>query len=128
MTPSGFASFKAHLVMLLRDLPVGTTADLTDVAVAYWDGKRIVGTYLRDGGRLDEEFEFDENAWENWHDEFVGWLATPTFTERDELRTCLLDAAPDPAPDPGKPNPDPAGRNTGDTRQSWLQVAYRQQH
>ncbi|KJK10222.1 hypothetical protein UB46_41915 [Burkholderiaceae bacterium 16] len=119
MTSDGFASFKAHLTMLLRDLPMGTTADLTEVAVAYWDGTRIVGTYLRDGGRLDEPFEFDENAWENWHDEFVGWLATPTFTKRDELMTCLLGAAADAG--------DPAGRNTSNASQSWLQVAYRQQ-
>ncbi|MDF3834260.1 hypothetical protein P3W85_15050 [Cupriavidus basilensis] len=98
MTSNEFASFKAHLAMLLRDLPAGTTADLTDVAVAYWDGTRVVGTYLRDGGRLDEEFDFDENAWENWRDEFVYWLAAPTFTERDELRTYLLGAVPGSGP------------------------------
>ncbi|MDW3683186.1 hypothetical protein [Cupriavidus sp. CV2] len=93
MTSNEFTSFKAHLSMLLRDLPVGTTADLADVAVAaYWDGTRIVGTYLRDGGRLDEAFDFDENAWENWHDDFVDWLATPSFTQRDELRTSLSGA------------------------------------
>ncbi len=75
--------------MLLRDLPIGTTADLTEVAVAYWDGTRVVGAYLRDGGRLDEEFEFDRNAWESWYDEFNDWLAAPRFSERDELEARL---------------------------------------
>ncbi|MGO4810645.1 hypothetical protein AB4156_13820 [Cupriavidus sp. 2MCAB6] len=119
MTSGGFESFKSHLSMLLRDLPAGTTADLTDVAVAYWDGTCIVGTYLRDGGRLDEAFDFDENAWENWHDEFVGWLAAPTFTERDELRTRLSRAV--------RHADDPAGPDTSGASQGWLQVAYRQQ-
>ncbi|CDY77441.1 hypothetical protein BGLT_06354 [Caballeronia glathei] len=89
MKSSEFASFKAHVAMLLRDLPAGTTADLTDVAVAYWDGKRVVGAYLRDGGRMDEAFDFDENAWGNWHDEFVGWLAMPSFSERSDLKALL---------------------------------------
>jgi hypothetical protein len=90
MTSDEFETFKANLAMLLRDLPTGTTADLADVAVAYWDGRRVVGAYLRDGGRLDEEFELDAYAWENWHDEFIGWQVAPRFTERDELRARLL--------------------------------------
>jgi len=92
MTSNEFASFKANLAMLLRDMPVGTTADLADVAVAYWDGTRVVGAYLRDRGRLDEEFEFDENAWALWREEWSGWLAMPCFSERPELRARL--AAP----------------------------------
>ncbi len=59
MTPMEFSSFKAHVAMLLR----GTTADLTDVTVAYWNGSQVVVAYLRDNGRMDEEFDFDENAW-----------------------------------------------------------------
>ncbi len=48
--------------MLLRDLPRGVTVDLTDVAVAYWNGWQVVGAYLRDNERLNEDFDFDENA------------------------------------------------------------------
>ena len=90
MPSKEFASFKAHVAMLLRDLPAGTTADLTDVAVAYWNGTQVVGAYLRDGGRMDEDFDFDENAWESWRDEFTGWLAAPSFSERTDLRASLL--------------------------------------
>jgi len=86
MASTEFRAFRANLAMLLRDMPIGTTADFSDVAVAFWDGTRVVGAYLRDGGRMDEEFDFDENAWGNWQDELVGWLASPTFTERDELK------------------------------------------
>lgn len=89
-----FASFRAQLAMLLRDLPAGTTADLTDVAVAYWNGTRLVGAYLRDGGRIDEEFDLDENAWGNWQDEFTYWLAAPSFSERSDLKASLQDKGP----------------------------------
>ncbi|MGN5479899.1 hypothetical protein ACTMU2_32810 [Cupriavidus basilensis] len=76
--------------MLLRDMPAGTTADFADVAVAYGDGHARVGLYgLRDGGRIDEEFEFDENAWENWRDELGAWPAAPRFSERDDLKARL---------------------------------------
>jgi hypothetical protein len=92
MTSDEFGSFKANLAMLLRDMPVGTTADLADVVVAYWDGTRVVGAYLRDRGRLDEEFDLDENAWAIWHDEFIGWQASPSFSEREGLRERLSGA------------------------------------
>ncbi|WP_231907913.1 hypothetical protein [Cupriavidus sp. USMAHM13] len=93
MTSPAFRAFKANLAMLLRDMPIGTTADFSDVAVAYWNGTQVAGAYLRDGGRLDEDFEFDENAWESWQDELAGWQANPTFTEREELKARLQHAA-----------------------------------
>ncbi len=89
MPTDDFHAFKATLAMLLRDMPAGTTADFADVAVAYWDGTRVAGFYLRDGGHLDEDFEFDENAWENWRDELGAWLDAPRFSERDELKARL---------------------------------------
>ncbi len=94
MPTDDFKAFKATLEMLLRDMPAGTTADFADVAVAYWDGTRIAGFYLRDGGHLDEDFEFDENAWENWRDELGEWLAAPRFSERDELKARLSEPGP----------------------------------
>ncbi|KNH07686.1 Glucose dehydrogenase, PQQ-dependent [Candidatus Burkholderia brachyanthoides] len=90
MRPIKLTSFKAHVAMLLRDLPRGTTADLTDVAVAYWNGKQVVGAYLRDNGRIDEEFDFvDENAWGNWRDEFLLWFEAPCFSERSDLKAAI---------------------------------------
>jgi hypothetical protein len=94
MKPIEFTSFKAHVAMLLRDLPRGTTADLTDVAVAYWNGKQVVGAYLYDNGRIDEEFDFDENAWGNWRDEFLLWFDAPRFSERNDLKAALQQPEP----------------------------------
>ncbi|WP_250528100.1 hypothetical protein [Caballeronia sp. GAWG2-1] len=90
MRPTDFASFKAHVAMLLRDLPRGMTADFNDVAVAYWNGKQVMGAYLRDNGRIDEDFDFDENAWGVWCDEFLAWLDAPRFSERSDLKAALL--------------------------------------
>ena len=90
MRPTEFKAFKAHVAMLLRDLPRGVTADLTDVAVAYWNGTQVVGAYLRDNGRIDEDFDFDENAWGNWRDEFLVWFDAPRFTERADLKAAFV--------------------------------------
>jgi hypothetical protein len=90
MRPTEFKSFKAHVAMLLRDLPRGVTADLTDVVVAYWNGTQLVGAYLRDNGRIDEDFDFDENAWGNWGDEFLLWFDAPRFSERADLKAAFV--------------------------------------
>jgi hypothetical protein len=91
-----YHTFVAQLGMFLRDLPTGTTAELTDFAVAYWDGRHVVGVYLREDGDhlLDEDFELDENAWENWNDELTAWLSAPRFSERVELKEWLKEAPP----------------------------------
>lgn len=94
MGKPSFISFYSQLAMLLRDLPAGTTADLTDWAKAYWNGHRVVGLFLREGdsGKLDEDFELNENAWEDWHDDLVVWLAAPRFSACAELKQWLKDA------------------------------------
>jgi hypothetical protein len=94
MRPTEFTAFKAHVAMLLRDLPRGMTADLTEVAVAYWNGTQVVGAYLRDNGRIDEDFDFDENAWGNWRDEFLLWFDAPRFSERSDLKAAFQSAPP----------------------------------
>ncbi|MFM0616207.1 hypothetical protein PQR37_19265 [Paraburkholderia nemoris] len=96
MAQATYQTFVTQLGMLLRDLPTGTTAELTDFAVAYWDGRHVVGVYLReDGGDLlDEDFELDENAWANWSDELTAWLSAPRFSERAELKEWLKEAPP----------------------------------
>jgi len=96
MSETTFEAFEAHLAMLLRDLPPGTTADLSDLLLAYWDGHGVVGLYLRDdgSGRLDEEYDLDEALWCQWHADFVDWLRNPRFTQRPELQEWLKDAPP----------------------------------
>jgi hypothetical protein len=78
--------FWADVLELLLDKPVGTTANITDFAVAFWNGKRLVGVYLRDDGSgiLDEDYEF-EFAWDNWKTELVAWMQAPRFSERAEV-------------------------------------------
>jgi hypothetical protein len=78
-------TLQAQLAMLLRDQPRGVTADLTDFAVAYWDGDQVTGAYLRDNGRLDEAFDLDGTGFQHWHDEIAAWLANPCYTARPEL-------------------------------------------
>jgi hypothetical protein len=81
------AFFLARLKFLLREEPSGTTAELTDVAVAYLDVDGLVGIFLaQDGsGDLDEEFALDENAWLNWSPELDAWLDSPVFRVRAGL-------------------------------------------
>lgn len=76
MTPD---QFTAQLGMLLRDQPRGTAADLTDFAVAWWDGHSVVYAFLRedDSGLLDEEFELDDYELSDWSVPFCAWFNAP---------------------------------------------------
>lgn len=69
MNAPTYPHFMSQLRMFLRDQPKRTTAELTDFAVAYWNGHQVGGLYLRedDPDSLDKDFELDGNAWENWH-------------------------------------------------------------
>jgi hypothetical protein len=91
-----FPEFDAELGMLLRDQIPGISAEITDFAVAYWDGDRVVYCFLRDdgNGKLDEEFDPNRYVWAEWHDEFVAWLADPRYSARAELLGCMNDAPP----------------------------------
>lgn len=89
------ADFVANLSMLLRDQPRLTTADLTDWAVAYWDGEEVQFVFLNDEtGTLDEGFELDHYVWAEWEEEFSFWLRSPRFSQRAELRNWLADSPP----------------------------------
>jgi hypothetical protein len=73
----------ARLTDLLIHRPPGATADLTDFAVAYWDGARVRYVFLHEDGddTPDEEFELTDYEIEQWHDEIATWFAAPRFTE-----------------------------------------------
>jgi hypothetical protein len=88
--------FKSHVAMLLHDLPIGTTADLTDFAVAYWGGRQIVYAFLSEdrGGEIDEEFDLDDYHWAEFEDKFSAWAAEPKFSERREVLEWIKDAPP----------------------------------
>ena len=79
--------FEAHVAMLLRDQPRGTTADLTDFAVAYWDGERVRYVFLHEDGQgaLDEEFDLTDYLLDQWEEDFAAWFAEPHYSVRPEL-------------------------------------------
>jgi hypothetical protein len=80
--------FELHLAEALGAMPPGTTADLTDCIVAYWNGKSVAYAFLcGDGsGKVDEDFDLDDYVWAEWHPSFAEWLAKPTFSVRTEVR------------------------------------------
>lgn len=91
-----FEGFKNHLAMLLRDAPPCTSADITDFAVAYWDGRQLVSIFLRDdgSGRLDEEFDLTEHEFEQWRDELEAWAKAPIFSVRPDLNNWIGESPP----------------------------------
>jgi hypothetical protein len=87
--------FENSLALILRDIALGTTADLTDRAVAYWNGQRVVYAYLRDdeSGQIDRELSLEAH-WNEWRDWLNEWMVEPTFTVRPELQHEFLPAPP----------------------------------
>jgi hypothetical protein len=88
--------FVNQLGMMLRDVPAGTAADLSDCMVAYWDGDAVVFAFRceRGTGAIDEEFDIDDYVWEEWKPTFANWLSVPAFSSRPELIEWLRDAPP----------------------------------
>jgi hypothetical protein len=85
--------FKTQLAELLRDLMPCTSADLTDNAIAYWDGRKVVYRYLKDDSDLiDKEFELDNRLWKDWEEYLSEWMVEPTFSVRPELQDRLNQA------------------------------------
>jgi hypothetical protein len=85
--------FKTQLAELLRDLMPCTSADLTDNAIAYWDGRKVVYCYLKDDSDLiDKEFELDNRLWKDWEEYLSEWMVEPTFSVRPELQDRLNQA------------------------------------
>jgi hypothetical protein len=89
--------FETRLAMILRDIAFGTTADLTDRAVAYWNGQRVVYAHLRDddSDQIADEFSLEAH-WSEMREWLNEWMVEPIFTVRPELQDEIL-----PAPPPG---------------------------
>jgi hypothetical protein len=77
-------NFEQELSTLLRQQPRGTTADLSDCMVAYWNGTSLVYAYLG-AGVIEEEPDVDDSVWEEWRLELEIWHASPSFSVRTEL-------------------------------------------
>ena len=81
-----FKTFCFQLTMLLRAQPPGTTADLTDIAVAYWNDGELVCAFVpeKEDDIINDRFDL-QLAWYNWRSNLVTWLASPRFTQRASL-------------------------------------------
>jgi hypothetical protein len=97
MQPLTLDQFKTQLAAMLRDIPYGTSADLTGYAIAFWDGSKVVYAFLAEDGRghIDDEFELGDYEWNHWHDDFVSWIKEPVFSVRPELRKRIWTAPSD---------------------------------
>jgi hypothetical protein len=84
------------LTTLLRNRPLGTTADINKQTVAYWDGYEVRGIHLRHdkNGPLDGDFDFDERTLNHLHADLVAWMAAPRYTIRPEVVDWLKGAPP----------------------------------
>jgi hypothetical protein len=82
-----YASLQPELATLLRRLPSGTTADINECTVAFWDGQEVRGFRLRpDGGRLlDADFDFDDRSFNQVHSDIAAWMAAPHYSMRPEF-------------------------------------------
>ncbi|WP_253947403.1 hypothetical protein [Paraburkholderia xenovorans] len=87
MTPLTFDQFKTQLESMLRDIPYGTSADLTGFAIAFWDGGKVVYAFLSaDGcGVIEDEFELTDYEWQHWQDDLAAWINEPMFSVRPEI-------------------------------------------
>jgi hypothetical protein len=86
-----YASLQPELATLLRRLPLGTTADINERIVAFWDGQEVRGFHMRPdrGGRLHADFDFDERSFNQLHSDIVAWMAAPRYSMRPELADWL---------------------------------------
>jgi len=77
---------------MLKDRPRGTTADITEHTVIYWDGENAVGVHLiADHPGFDGRFELDHHFLGDAHEHLTHWFKDPMFSSRADL-TAWLDA------------------------------------
>jgi hypothetical protein len=78
-------AFRLQLGMLLRDLPVGTVAELDDLCIAWWNGNDLVFAHV-----CEEEFDLDDCEWHERREAFEAWLKEPKYSSRAEVRGWVL--------------------------------------
>lgn len=95
MTKLTLDQFKSQLAMLLQDIPSGTSADLTDFAIAFWNGCDVTYAFVDvEDGKIEDEFDLDDYAWQQWQPAFSTWTEEPKFSVRREINLWLRDAPP----------------------------------
>jgi hypothetical protein len=83
-----YPAFQSELGLLLRARSVGTTADVAQDTVLYWNGHKVMGLHLNDKSPdgTDATFEIDEHAFNRLHAQIVAWMQTPRYTTRLDLQ------------------------------------------
>lgn len=84
----------ANISMLLRDRPPGTTADISDDTVLYWDAGKLQGASLSadEPGVVALPLELEE-ALPGLEGALANWLVRPKFTFRPSLLEWLEDTS-----------------------------------
>lgn len=86
---------KDQLASMLRDQPRGTTANVTEHTVIYWDGNTAVGVHLvADHPGFNGRFELDDHFLGDAHEHLTDWFEDPKFSPRPDL-VAWLDAGAD---------------------------------
>lgn len=83
-------SVKGRLASLLRDTPLGTTADITEHTVDRWNGEQLLGIHLcADHPGVDDMFDIDQDFCGDVHEHLVEWFAHPRFSQLPALNEWL---------------------------------------
>ncbi|MBN3760545.1 hypothetical protein [Burkholderia sp. Ac-20365] len=79
--------FEQQLTAILQSAGPGTVAELTDTAIAYWNGIHLVYAEIDiDGtGALTGAFEMNAQRWTQWKDWLSDWLTDPVISVRHDL-------------------------------------------
>jgi hypothetical protein len=82
-----YPAFQSQLGFLLGNSPVGTTADIAQDALLYWDGRKVMGLRSNDQSVCgsDATFEVDEHTCNRLHAQIVAWMQAPHYAFRPEL-------------------------------------------
>ncbi|MEM5440154.1 hypothetical protein [Paraburkholderia diazotrophica] len=85
-----FEEFDARLSRLLVTMPAGTTADLTDGMIAWWNGARTIYAWIgkgddgRHSGLHARELDLADD-WGQFHDWLTAWINEPRFSARPDV-------------------------------------------
>ncbi|WP_438396936.1 hypothetical protein [Caballeronia sp. DA-9] len=80
------AHLKDEFTATLKDRPLGTTADITQHTVIFWDSQEVVGAHLiADHPGFEGRFELDDHFLGDAHEHLTHWFENPEFSLRPDL-------------------------------------------
>ena len=85
---------KDELSAKLKERPRGTTADITEHTVIFWNGREAVGVHLiADRPGFEKIFDLDHHFLGDAHEHLTHWFEAPKFSERPDLVAWLDEGA-----------------------------------